>query len=85
MTPQTKGFEYRKRCEKLAVRIQKFLHEQTGCEPLVSFNHEDRSVKYMDPSGVTPSLYIDGKTWNDLYINLYTVQEVIEFATGLKG
>ena len=84
MTPQAKGFEYRKRCVKLALEVQELFLEQTGCKPLLSFNCESRYVKYMDPSGMVPSICVDGKTWNDLYINLHTAKEVVEFAMALK-
>lgn len=84
MTPQAKGFEYRKSCEELAIELQKFFLEQTGCEPLVSFNRKDRYVKYMDPSGHVEPLYVDGTTWQDIWHNLRSVRKSIQFAVELR-
>lgn len=78
------GFEYRKRCEERAADLQMFFLENNDCEPLMTFSRDFKYVKYTDPAGIAPPLTIDGSTWRDLYVNLCTVQEVIEFATLLR-
>jgi len=85
VTPQAAGFEYRKRCEERAVHLQRFFYEMTDVEPLISFSKEHRYVKYTDPSGVASPLFIDGKTWKDMYINLCEVEEAIGFMTVLRA
>ena len=78
MTPQKKAIEYKKLAIQRIEHLREFLQFTTDSEVLVA-SMGDKAVKFMDASGYANDLYVGGRTWNDFYVNLCTIEDAIAF------
>lgn len=70
--------EYKKLAIERIKHLQEFLEFTTDKEVLVA-SLGDKAVKFMSSGGYAEPFVVDGKTWNDFYVNLCTIEDAIAF------
>lgn len=85
MTPQKKAAVYKKRAIEQAHHLAEFFQWQYDMPVKVTCYEKDKACKFFNSYIPDAALWVDGNTWNDLYVNLKTIEEVYEFGAALKS